>query len=117
MKDHKSPLVAEYADVSSIHGIRYILDRESHWCDRIIWLLVVSVTTSLAIFASVSIYKSWKDSPVLITIGTSEKPIADLEFPVITICGSGNKHCSGCQSNECLSKFLGVIKLLRVLSN
>ena len=100
--------VGEYADVSSIHGIRYILDRESHWCDRIVWLLVVLVTTFLAIFASVSIYKSWKESPVLITIGTSEKPIADLELPVITICGSGNKRCSGCsgcQSNKCLSKF------------
>ena len=105
MTDNKSHLVGEYADVSSIHGIRYILDRESHWCDRIVWSLVVLVTTFLAIFASVSIYKSWKDSPVLITIGTSEKPIADLEFPVITICGSGNKHCNGCQSNTGLSKF------------
>ena len=93
VEEHKSPLsevIHEYADVSTIHGIRYILNSGSHWLDRIVWLLAVLITSILAIFASASIYDSWKESPVLTTIGTSEKPIADLEFPAITICGSGN---------------------------
>jgi hypothetical protein len=82
--------VHEFADVATTHGIRYALDSNAHWMDRIVWTIMVLVATSWSIYASCSIYMSWQDDPVVTTIGTASKAIADLDFPSVTLCSQGN---------------------------
>ena len=40
-------------------------------------------------FVSSKVYQDWQDDPVLTTIKTTTKPIRDIDFPSITICGQG----------------------------
>ena len=41
------------------------------------------------IFYPKQVYQDWQDNPVLTTINTTTKPIRDIDFPAITICGQG----------------------------
>ena len=35
-------------------------------------------------------YNDWQDNPVLTSVSTTAMPIAEIEFPAITICGQGS---------------------------
>ena len=34
-------------------------------------------------------YVSWQDDPIITTVYTTGKPISDITFPAVTICGLG----------------------------
>jgi hypothetical protein len=79
----------EYASGSTIHGISYIFDKDTHALDRIFWIIVVVAALFGAIWFSVYAYVEWQDDPVITTIGTTGLPIEKVKFPSITICAQG----------------------------
>ena len=57
---------------------------------RLIWTGIVSAATILGVCMSIEMWFDWKASPVVTTIGTTALPIADLNFPAVTLCSPGN---------------------------
>ena len=37
----------------------------------------------------IQVYTDWQENPVLTSIKTTSKPIGEIDFPAITICGQG----------------------------
>ena len=78
-----------YAQHSTIHGVPYIFDRNTPVLDRIFWALaVLGLLTTALIWAS-SAYQEWNENPVITTLKDTEKEVAGLEFPAVTICSEG----------------------------
>ena len=45
-------------------------------------------------------YNNWQDNPVLTSVSTTAMPIAEIEFPAITICGQGSIAEVRCHSER-----------------
>ena len=72
---------------------------------RLLWVIVVGLAVSFAIFLSNGAYQNWKSSPVLTTVWTTGHPIEQVPFPSVTICAQGSV-------NEIIGK-LYATKLIR----
>lgn len=78
-------LFSDYCERSTIHGIRYIGEKNSYWTERIWWLIscVISFITS-AYFIHI-VYLRWMHTPVLITFAAEATSVSDISFRTITI--------------------------------
>lgn len=88
-KQSKSPtyqVVEEYAKNSSIHGIKYILNRQNNRCERIFWLIGLIISFIFFVILFSKIWIRYSDGPISIEISPYQKPIWDIPFPAITIC-------------------------------
>ena len=81
--------IEEYAAQSSIHGVGYIFDKKLGFVDRALWLVATLCAVTVAISMIISTYKNWQNDQVITTLKTTSKPVTDLEFPSVTICGNG----------------------------
>ena len=81
--------IHQYAINSSIHGVSYIFDRSSNFFDRLFWFILFSVCIGLSIFLTISSYSEWKKNQVITSLKTVAKPVAEIDFPAVTICGAG----------------------------
>ena len=79
----------EYASQSSIHGIGYVFDRKLGLVDRLIWMVVVLAFLSLASYLTQNMWTQWQGEQVVTTLKNTAKPVTDVPFPAVTICGSG----------------------------
>ena len=76
-------LVIEFLEKSTIHGLVYISSAPTKsW--KAFWFLVVAAGFSAAIYLINDSYEDWQASPI--ATSTSIQPIADLDFPTITVC-------------------------------
>ena len=94
--DQKSPkenTIQQYAKATSIHGIPYIFEEGRPIRERLFWIILMVLGLAFILYQSIYIYKDWQKDPIIITVGTTGKPIKDLDYPTITICPQG-------QSNE-----------------
>ena len=112
---HPQEIVAkttiEYSQASSLHGIQYIFEGGKNLqASRIIWLalacaafvigsiwsvevswdLIVVQCGSLSFSVSQQAYVEWQQNPTMNSLLTTGLPIADIDFPAITICGHGS---------------------------
>ena len=79
----------EFAGRSSIHGLGYISDPHLHVCDRLLWLFFFLGGLCFAIFFNISSYNAWQDNMVVTNLRSTGRPVSQLDFPTVTICGSG----------------------------
>ena len=79
----------EFGGRSSIHGLGYISDRHLHACDRLLWLFLFLGGLCFAIFFNISSYNAWQDNMVVTNLRSTGRPVSQLDFPTVTICGSG----------------------------
>ena len=79
----------EYASRTSIHGISYISDQALSLVDRILWLLVVLAFVGLATILTWDIWEQWEEDQVVTTLKNTAKPVTEVPFPTVTICGAG----------------------------
>ena len=80
----------EYASQSSIHGIGYIFDQKLGGLERLLWLIVVAAFLSLATFLTLDTWNQWQEEQVVTTLKNTAKPVTEVPFPAVTICGTGN---------------------------
>ena len=109
----------EYTLSCSLHGMQYIFEKGKHlFASRVIWIVIVLIAIIAGIILSIDVswkvsctkirfiiivysyyvpphfqtkaYDEWVDSPVLTSLHTTAKPISEIEFPSITICGQGS---------------------------
>ena len=81
--------IESYADQATVHGVGYIFQKKLGLTDRLLWLFIVLLSMTLAIWMVNTSYTDWKDHPVITTLKTTTKPVTDLNFPAITVCADG----------------------------
>ncbi|KAF5270641.1 hypothetical protein FQA39_LY01379 [Lamprigera yunnana] len=76
----------EYCDNSTIHGLKFLGERQRSWIEKIWWIFFVSLSLYLCTTLILSTYNKWMTSPVIVSFATSETPISEVPFPAVTIC-------------------------------
>ena len=80
----------DYASQSSIHGVSYIFDHKLGNWERALWLMVVIAFLILATHLTLDTWTQWQEEQVVTTLKNTAKPVAEVPFPAVTICGTGN---------------------------
>ena len=76
------PIIAEYLQVTTIHGLRYLLECRNI-VEKVFWLLIICLSFGYAAHIIQSFLVDNEREPILTTIGTSR--IKEVPFPAITI--------------------------------
>ncbi|RZC37445.1 ASC and/or SET domain containing protein, partial [Asbolus verrucosus] len=76
----------EYCSRSSVHGVQYLAEEGRPTFERIWWSLVLVISLSVCTFSIYQVYKKWEQSPVIVTLANSGRPIYEIPFPAVTIC-------------------------------
>ena len=84
-----SKTLHEYSEVSTIHGVGYVLSRSLPRSDRILWSLLVLIGLGLASYWSVASYNSWQEELTITTLKDAAMLVERIPFPAVTICSSG----------------------------
>ena len=82
-------LIITESSKCNIQGLSYIFQSKQTIFGKVFWTLVVSSMLLLSTFWSYSMYVEWQLSPVLTTVTSTAFPVEGIEFPAVTICGSG----------------------------
>lgn len=86
--------VRDLSEVSTVHGLRYVLNEKACYLDRILWALICIIATGIGLYMSAQLWVHWQSNPVITTIATASLPITNLDFPAITLCSPGNDIAS-----------------------
>ena len=84
-----SKTLHEYSEISTIHGVGYVLSKSLPRSDRLLWALLVLIGLGLASYWSVASYNSWQEELTITTLKDAAMPVERLPFPAVTICSSG----------------------------
>ena len=91
-KSPKENTIQQYAKATSIHGIAYIFEEGRPIRERLFWIILMVLGLAFILYQSIYIYKDWQEDPIIITVGTTGKPIKDIDYPTITICPQGKSN-------------------------
>ena len=80
----------DYASQSSIHGVGYIFNQKLSTWERALWLIVVIAFLILATHLTLDTWTQWQEEQVVTTLKNTAKPVAEVPFPAVTICGTGS---------------------------
>ena len=75
----------EFGGRSSIHGLSYVSDPLLPPWERLVWLFLF--LASLAVYLNVSSYIAWRENMVVTNLGSTGRPVNNLD--TVTICGGG----------------------------
>ena len=79
----------DYASNSTVHGINYVFDENLSLFERFVWLVLVFGLGSVSLYLVYQSYNTWQDNQVITALKTVAKPVTEIGFPAITICGTG----------------------------
>ena len=79
----------DFSERTSIHGIGYVFDRNLNILDRLLWLVLVLAFLGLATGLTWNTWTQWREEQVVTTLKNTAKPVTEVPFPAVTICGSG----------------------------
>jgi hypothetical protein len=75
-----------FCNATTIHGFQYMVDHSLGIFTRFLWLILITVSFTIAgILISLS-FKDWQENPVLTTIDSTFYPVESIPFPAVTIC-------------------------------
>ena len=81
--------LSAYCSSTTVHGLSHVGNKSLPVVDRILWLAVVAVFGSCAVYISSEVYQEWRSNKVVTTLKETELPVTQLDFPAITICSEG----------------------------
>ena len=84
-----SKTLHEYSEISTVHGVWYVLSKSLPRSHRFLWALLVLIGLGLASYWSVASYNSWQEELTITTLKDAAMPVERLPFPAVTICSSG----------------------------
>ncbi|KAM3963999.1 pickpocket protein 28 [Aphomia sociella] len=76
----------EYLLTSTLHGLRYIGERNLTWFERFFWLAAFGSSLVCAAFFIFNVYAKWSMTPMIVSINPQNMALEELPFPAITIC-------------------------------
>ncbi|XP_063915474.1 pickpocket protein 28-like [Zophobas morio] len=75
----------EYAEVTGIHGFRYVAEKRSA-AEKIIWSLALIFSLGGCIYMISKILDKYESSPVVLSFAAENIPLFEIPFPAVTIC-------------------------------
>ncbi|KAF6200689.1 hypothetical protein GE061_005133 [Apolygus lucorum] len=75
----------QFFDESSIHGLRYITERDRHWTERLFWIVTCSLASLILVKLSNQTITQVVNSPVSFVQETSYLKW-NTEFPSVSVC-------------------------------
>lgn len=79
-------IVTDYAENSTVHGVRYLCEKNRPAIERIWWIIVLLVSVSVCSKMIYEIYQKWVEEPVIVSFAEKATSIWGISFPAITIC-------------------------------
>lgn len=74
----------EFCDSSTIHGLKYLRTSSVH--EKVMWIIIFTVSISFCAFQISNIWKRWNQDPVIVSFNENLIPIIQIPFPAVTIC-------------------------------
>ncbi|XP_077294885.1 sodium channel protein Nach-like [Arctopsyche grandis] len=75
----------EFLENTSIHGIRFCIDRKIHWSERLFWFICLLISWYGSILLMYASWDAFKNNPISFVVETTYKEW-NTEFPSLTIC-------------------------------
>jgi acid-sensing ion channel, other len=79
-------LVSDFLDNSSIHGFKYIGDKNRPWFERILWIVIFLISFSGCCKLIFDVHQKFDQNPVIVTFDEKPTSISEIPFPAVTIC-------------------------------
>ncbi|KAJ0172809.1 hypothetical protein K1T71_011948 [Dendrolimus kikuchii] len=76
----------EFAQNSTLHGLRYIVDRTLSYIEKLFWLIVVIASITMCSLLIHNVWIKWQNSPIIITMDEKLVPVDSVPYPSLTIC-------------------------------
>ncbi|EDV98370.1 sodium channel protein Nach [Drosophila grimshawi] len=76
----------DFCATSSIHGLKYIRDRDTNRIVHFVWILISVVMFACAIVMTQTFYADYRSSPTRMNVESDHTPVSKIYFPPITIC-------------------------------
>ncbi|XP_024081092.1 pickpocket protein 28-like isoform X2 [Cimex lectularius] len=84
----------DYCQSTSIHGIKYLGEKNRPLGERLWWLLVFLVCLLGNAYLIAKVWKKWNESPVIVSFAETTTPVWQVPFPAITICSEQKSRAS-----------------------
>ncbi|KAL1465493.1 hypothetical protein WDU94_005060 [Cyamophila willieti] len=79
-------LIQDYTQHSSVHGVRYMSNKNAPFIERIFWLLVLVVCILFAYILNSRLWARYKAIPTVLAVQDTHVPLYLFPFPSVTIC-------------------------------
>ena len=76
----------KYMQETSLHGLKYIIEENRHFLERLFWIIIAAVSWGFATYLIYRVIDKWQKSPILVAFQSAQTPIWRITFPAITIC-------------------------------
>jgi amiloride-sensitive sodium channel len=76
----------EFCDRTTLHGLKYIGDKNLHFLERLFWSVAFILATMTAGYFIRIVYSKWDETPVIVSIGARTTSLTDIPFPAVTVC-------------------------------
>ncbi|KAJ6633490.1 Pickpocket protein 28, partial [Pseudolycoriella hygida] len=107
VQSRRQKFVDEYCRKSTIHGIKYLLNRYQNRYEALFWLVWLAISFLCFLFLLSNIWIRYNDEPmVAMEISPNQKPIWDIPFPAITICTETKAKSNAIKFSEVYRKLV-----------
>ena len=79
-------LFSDYANNSSIHGVRYMGERRRPLVERVWWIIAFGISIYACSQAIYNVWNKWNQSPVIVSFAEKSTPVWQIPFPAVTMC-------------------------------
>ncbi|XP_037296672.1 pickpocket protein 28-like [Manduca sexta] len=76
----------DFTKNTSLHGLRFITEREATIVEKMFWLILFLVSMGVCLYQIRNVWIKWDSSPVIVSINERLVPVSEVPFPSITIC-------------------------------
>ncbi|XP_021936739.1 pickpocket protein 19-like isoform X2 [Zootermopsis nevadensis] len=84
--------IFDYCENTSLHGMKYIAQRDRHWYERVLWSLLCTIAASGTMYLSAVSWQRFANSPTMSVIESTNFPISNIPFPSVTLCDANRVH-------------------------
>lgn len=82
----------EYCSISSLHGVRYLSERNRHWTEKWWWIIAIGLAMWFCSILIQTVWVKWREDPIKVIMSEKPLPISTIPFPTIIICPETKTH-------------------------
>lgn len=82
----------QFCKSTSFHGLKFVVVPESHWLERVFWILVFLAGLGFSSYFCWQMWVKYDASPLLMSLETTRFPLKNIPFPAVTICNVNKAH-------------------------
>ena len=83
---------SSFCDNTSVHGMKYIGQKNFHWSEKTIWSILVLSAIFGIIYISLELSAKFSNSPLSTVVESTIFPVSEIAYPAITICNRNRFH-------------------------